>query len=166
MSFICRRMLWRDRYIMQRFVKVGKMDNLFCYGRTRSSKWQLTQACKKQRCLEGCIKADRNPSVNRVIELNWESSSTTWTLWSVLTSSGQAGSALSFKCRRVVWWNRYLMRRCVEVGKMDNLFCCGGNRSSKWQLAQASKKQWCLEGCIKAGRNPWIELLMASKVSN
>ena len=53
------------------------------------------------------------------------SSSTTWTLCSVLISSGCAGSAMSFVWRRMFRRDGYLMRGSAEVGEEDDLASVG-----------------------------------------
>ena len=59
------------------------------------------------------------------------SPSTTWTLCSVLISSGCSGSAMSFVWRRMLLRDGYLMRGSAEVGEEDDLASVGKTKSRK-----------------------------------
>ena len=89
------------------------------------------------------------------------SSSTTQMLCGVLIFSGCFGSAMSFEWRRMFRRDGYLMWRFEEVGKEDDPFCVRKTKSSK-QLTQTHRKQKRLEGCVKAGRNPLMGLLVVN----
>ena len=59
------------------------------------------------------------------------SSSTTWTLCSVLICNGSAGSAMSFVWRRMLRQGGYWMRGSAEVGEEDDLASVGKTKSRK-----------------------------------
>ena len=57
------------------------------------------------------------------------SSSTTWTLCSILISSSCAGSAMSFVWRKMLRQDKYLMRGSAEVEEEDDFVSVGRTKS-------------------------------------
>ena len=65
------------------------------------------------------------------------SSSTTWTLYSVLIFSGCAGLAIPCVWRRMLRRDEYLMRVCAEVGDKEDIVFVGRINSRQHVLRQA-----------------------------